>query len=44
MIVVTTKIYSINKSERKPTTRNRYLWANMLIIDDNDGKCPVIEG
>jgi hypothetical protein len=44
MIVVTTKIYSVDKSETKQTTRNRYLWANMLIIDDNDEKCPVIEG
>ena len=44
MIVITTKIYSTSKLKRKPSIRNRYLWAAMLIIDDTDDKCPVIEG
>ena len=44
MIVITTKIYLRNQLERKPTKRHQYLWANLLIIDDTDDKCPVIEG
>jgi len=43
MIVVTTKIYCQNK-QKKPIKRNQYIWANSLIIDDADDKCPVIEG
>ena len=43
MIVVTTKVYCV-KNEKKPIKRNQYLWANSLIIDDVDDKCPVIEG
>tara|TARA_B100001109_G_scaffold191949_1_gene158562 strand:+ start:804 stop:938 length:135 start_codon:yes stop_codon:yes gene_type:complete len=44
MIVVTTKIYYLEQDKRKPITRNQYIWANSLIIDDIDDKCPVIEG
>tara|TARA_B100000925_G_C21824061_1_gene394208 strand:+ start:115 stop:249 length:135 start_codon:yes stop_codon:yes gene_type:complete len=44
MIVVTTKIYCLKGDKRKSITRNQYIWANSLIIDDIDDKCPVIEG
>jgi len=43
MIVVTTKVYYL-KREKKPIKRNQYIWANSLIINDLDDKCPVIEG
>ena len=29
--------------KRKPK-RTRYLWANAIIIDDQDSRCPLIEG
>lgn len=31
------------KSKPKPN-RTQYLWANAVIIDDEDARCPVIEG
>ena len=43
MIVITTKIYC--KHNRKIIgTRIPYLWANNVVIDENDSKCPLIEG
>ena len=43
MIVVTTKVYYL-KQRKNPINRNQYIWANALIIDDIDDKCPLIEG
>ena len=40
MIVVTTRIYMT----KPKTNRTQYIWANYVIVDDNDEKCPVIEG
>ena len=42
MIVVTTKVYCKNKDP--PTKRTNYLWANIVVFDEFDEKCPVIEG
>ena len=44
MIVVTTNFYCLKRGKKRPITRNQYIWANSLIIDDIDDKCPVIEG
>lgn len=32
-----------SKSKKIPQ-RTKYLWAKAIIYDDNDEKCPVIEG
>ena len=44
MIVVSTKIYCKKRTARKTKTRIPYLWANNVIIDENDNSCPLIEG
>ena len=31
------------KKEKKPV-RTSYLWANIVVIDDLEDRCPVIEG
>ncbi len=36
------QILSIKK-DKKPV-RTSYLWANMVLVDDLDDRCPVIEG
>ena len=41
MSTTTVRIYCKLKSE---LPRNKFLWANTVIIDDTDDKCPVIEG
>ncbi len=35
------RIYCEIKNE---PPRNKYLWANIVVIDDTDDMCPVIEG
>ena len=42
MIVVTTKVYCKNKN--LPTKPTNYLWSNIVVFDEFDVKCPVIEG
>jgi len=42
MIVVTTKVYC--KNQNLLTKRTNYLWANIVVFDEFDEKCPVIEG
>jgi len=42
MIVISTKIYC--KKLKNKNIRTPYLWANNVIIDENDSKCPLIEG
>ena len=32
-----------DKAEKKPI-RIPYLWANLVVVDDFDNKCPLIEG
>jgi hypothetical protein len=41
MPTTTVRIYCKLKSE---LPRNKFLWANTVIIDDTDDMCPVIEG
>ena len=41
MSTTTVRIYCKLKSE---LPRNKFLWANTVIIDDTDDMCPVIEG
>ena len=31
------------KKDQKPV-RTSYLWANIVVVDDQDERCPVIEG
>ena len=31
------------KKDKKPL-RTSYLWANIVVVDDQDERCPVIEG
>tara|TARA_B100001094_G_scaffold331197_1_gene398724 strand:- start:383 stop:538 length:156 start_codon:yes stop_codon:yes gene_type:complete len=31
------------KKDKKPL-RTSYLWANIIVVDDLDERCPVIEG
>jgi hypothetical protein len=35
------RIFCKLKSEHQ---RNKFLWANTVVIDENDDMCPVIEG
>ena len=41
MSITTVRIYCKLKIERQ---RNKFLWANTVIIDEEDNMCPVIEG
>ena len=41
MSTTTVRIYCKLKIKQQ---RNRFLWANTVIIDDTDDMCPVIEG
>ena len=41
MSTTTVRIYCKLKNE---LPRNKFLWANTVIIDDTDDMCPVIEG
>ncbi len=41
MSTTTVRIYCKLKIKQQ---RNRFLWANAVIIDENDEMCPVIEG
>jgi len=42
MIVVTTKVYC--KNQTLLSKRTNYLWANIVVFDEFDEMCPVIEG
>tara|TARA_B100000424_G_C22928218_1_gene493774 strand:+ start:1329 stop:1463 length:135 start_codon:yes stop_codon:yes gene_type:complete len=44
MIVVSTKIYCKKRTAKKRKPHIPYLWANYVIIDENDSSCPLIEG
>ncbi len=44
MLVISTKIYCKKRTAKKRKQRIPYLWANNVVIDENDSTCPLIEG
>lgn len=34
----------LGEKTTKNSIRTKYLWANTVIIDDGDERCPLIEG
>ncbi len=34
----------LSRYKDKKPVRTSYLWANIVVIDDQDERCPVIEG
>tara|TARA_B110000444_G_scaffold216393_1_gene214845 strand:+ start:14953 stop:15108 length:156 start_codon:yes stop_codon:yes gene_type:complete len=34
----------LGEKATKNSIRTKYLWANTVIIDDGDERCPLIEG
>jgi len=43
-ILLSNKRRKLAKNSKKIPLRTRYLWAKVIIYDDEDEKCPVIEG
>ena len=39
MSTTTVRIYCKLKQQR-----NKFLWANAVVVDENDEMCPIIEG
>jgi|APSaa5957512493_1039668.scaffolds.fasta_scaffold945372_1 hypothetical protein len=43
-ILLSNKRRKLAKNSKKIPLRTKYLWAKAIIYDDEDEKCPVIEG